>query len=290
MGESEAPRGGRLSAAAAVEAVNRELFIPDEIFVRGVEGRLVPLDRRDDPELWHEYVRLDEPVVIQVRPDSGPYDPAAGRGMESTSSSSQPSLMAEMIDMLELEPGMRVMEIGTGTGYNAALLAHLLGSENVVSVEIDPELAAHAQGALERAGFFVEVIAANGETGYPPGAPYDRIIVTAAAHTVPYAWVEQTRPGGMILVPWAETIHPDGRLARLTVRPDGTAEGRFIGQAFFMPLRDQRLQPHVGYEAVARWMRAGRPDHTRYGITVTPKGQTIWLDTPENVIDGVGKP
>ncbi|MFC5180040.1 methyltransferase domain-containing protein [Actinomadura harenae] len=272
----------------AITAVRREDFIPDEIFVLGEHGTLVPLNRHDAPERWREQVRRDEPVVIQVRPDPtlppGLCDPATGRGMESTSSSSQPSLMVEMIDMLELEPGMRVLEIGTGTGYNAALLAYLLGGDHVVSVEIDPDVAGHARAALRRAGYPVRVITANGKDGYPPAAPYDGVIVTAAAHTVPYAWVEQTRPGGVILVPWAETVHPDGRLARFVVNPDGTAEGRLIAQAFFMPLRDQRLLPRVGFDAVERWIKAGGPDFTRYGITVTPEGQTIWLDFPDNVI------
>ncbi|MEV4255359.1 methyltransferase domain-containing protein [Spirillospora sp. NPDC049652] len=283
-----------VSAWEAVKAVRREMFMPDRIFLRGAHGYPVPLHRRDAPELWHEIVQRDEPVVIQVRPDPGLppdlCDPATGRGMEATSSSSQPSLMAEMIEMLELRPGMRVMEIGTGTGYNAALLAHMLGAGNVVSVEIDPEVAEHARGALDRAGYPVTVVTGDGEDGYAAAAPYDRIIVTAAAHTVPYAWVEQTRPGGAILVPWAETVQPDGRLALFTVRDDGTAEGRFLGQAFFMPLRDQRLRPRAGLEAEERWIRSGAPDSARYGVTVTPEGQTLWLDSPDNVVTGPGGP
>src|SRR5437868_12588843 len=117
--------------------------------------------------------------------------------------------MARMIDALALAPGMRILEVGTGTGYNAAVLAFVLGVEQVTSIEIDPEVAEQARTALHKAGYPVEVITGDGEDGYPPGAPYDRIMGTAAAHTVPYAWVEQTRPGGMILVPWAPTVHPD---------------------------------------------------------------------------------
>ncbi|WP_245627909.1 methyltransferase domain-containing protein [Actinomadura oligospora] len=286
--------GRTVDPGDAIMAVRREEFIPDEIFVRGEHGHLVPLNRKDAPELWQEQVQLDEPVVVQVRPDPtlppDLCDPATGQGMESTSSSSQPSLMVEMIGMLGLERGMRALEIGTGTGYNAALLAYLLGSDNVVSVEIDEELAAHARSALERAGYPVRVITGSGKDGYAPAAPYDAVIVTAAAHTVPYAWVEQTRPGGVILVPWAETVHPDGRLARFVVKADGTAEGRFIAQAFFMPLRDQRVLPRAGFDAVERWIRSGAPDFTRYGITVTAEEQTIWLDVPDNVIASTERP
>ncbi|MFC4910413.1 methyltransferase domain-containing protein [Actinomadura gamaensis] len=282
--------GEAVNVRDALKAVRREMFIPDEIFVRGEHGYLVPLHRKDAPGRWRKHVDGDEPVVTRVRRDPAIpaelCDPATGRGMNSTSSSSAPSLMVEMIEALELEPGMRVLEIGTGTGYNAALLAHMLGSENVVSVEIDAQVADRARDALGRAEYPVQVITGNGERGYAAGAPYDRIIVTAAAHTVPYAWVEQTRPGGVILVPWAETVHPDGRLARLVVQPDGVAEGRFIGQAFFMPLRDQRLLPRVGYEAEERWKQDGRPDFTRYGITVGADGQSVWLDFPGNVVIG----
>src|SRR5918999_4152091 len=160
---------------------------------------------------------------------------ATGRGVEATSSSSAPFIMARLIDALELQPGMRVLEIGTGTGYNAAVLARLLGAEHVISVEIDSVAANGARHALQRAGYPVRVVTGDGEDGYPPGAPYDRIIVTASVHTVPMTWVEQTRPGGMILVPWAPTFHPDWPLCRLTVRADGSAAGRCMGPAPLIP-------------------------------------------------------
>lgn len=88
------------------------------------------------------------------------------------------------------------MTVAAGTGYNAALLAEIVGAENVVSVEIDPGLAEQARGSLRRSGHAVAVVTADGESGYPAGAPYDRVVATAAATEVPYAWVAQTRPGG----------------------------------------------------------------------------------------------
>ena len=213
-------------------------------------------------------------------------DPESGRGLVATSSSSSPRIMARMINALDLSPGMRILEIGTGTGYNAAVLAYLLGEHSVISIEIDPEVAENARAALHRAGYRVKVITGDGEGGYPPGAPYDRIIVTAAAHTVPYAWVEQTRPGGVILVPWAPTVHPDSPLARLTVCDDGTADGRFIGTGGFMPMSAQHLLPRISHETEERWIKAGRPDYSRYGITVTADGQCVWLDSPDNPVTG----
>jgi protein-L-isoaspartate(D-aspartate) O-methyltransferase len=268
------------------------LFIPDEIFVPSDTGWLVPLRRSDDPERWNEHVAADDAVVTRTEFDPDVpaelRDAASGRGVEATSSSSAPFIMARLIDALELAPGMRVLEIGTGTGYNAAVLAHMLGAGNIVSVEIDPVAADWAREALHRAGHPVQVVTGNGEDGYRPGAPYDRIIVTASAHTVPMAWVEQTRPGGMILVPWAPTFHPDWPLCRLTVRRDRIAEGRFLAPSPFMPLRKQRIRPNTMDEAEERWVNAGNAECTRYGVTVSAEGQWIWLDSPDNVIEARG--
>jgi protein-L-isoaspartate O-methyltransferase len=91
---------------------------------------------------------------------------------------------------------MRVLEIGTGTGYNAALLAHRLSAENIVSVEVDPAVAEHARRVLAAAGFgALTVVSADGAEGYLPRAPYDRVSSTVATAEVPYAWVAQTCPG-----------------------------------------------------------------------------------------------
>ncbi|WP_207945713.1 methyltransferase domain-containing protein [Actinomadura sp. 7K534] len=266
--------------------VPRAPFIPEEIFVRDEAGWLVPLRRADDPERWREQVEADAPVVTRVEPDpslpAGICDPETGKGMISTSSSSAPSIMARLIEAMELEAGMRVLEIGTGTGYNAAVLAKLVGAGNVVSTELDPVAASQARKALASVGLPVEVVTGDGEEGFPPGAPFDRIIVTASAHTVPYAWVRQTRPGGLIVVPLAPTVHPDWPLAVLRVQDDGTAQGRCVGSAPFMPLRAQQVSAHSVQAAEERWQAAGKADLTRYGLTVTPKGQHTWLDSPAN--------
>jgi protein-L-isoaspartate(D-aspartate) O-methyltransferase len=167
--------------------------------------------------------------------------------------------------------------------YNAACMAEL--GADVVSVEIDEDAADHPRTALRAAGYpEVVVITGNGEGGAPAHAPFDRVIATAAAHTVPYSWVDQTTEGVLIVVPWAATFHPAGPLAVLTVRTDGTAQGRFTAPAYFMPLRHQRLPQSVRDETEDRWIKAGMPDCTRYGVTVTPEGQRIWMDSPENVL------
>ncbi|MDL4818426.1 protein-L-isoaspartate O-methyltransferase family protein [Actinomadura opuntiae] len=236
------------------------------------DGRLRPLSREAEPEEWERLVGADEPIITKVKDGAWPM-----------SSSTGPSMMAQMIAALRLGADMRVLEIGTGTGYNAACLAEL-GAE-VVTVEVDPEVAAHAEEALRGAGCSdVVVIAGDGEDGAPAYAPFDRVVATAAAHTVPYAWIEQTKPGGLIVVPWAATFHPDGPLAVLTVGTDGTAEGRFTEPSWFMPLHGQRLPQAVLDETRERWKAAGEPQASRYGITVTPDGQDVWLDEPGAVI------
>jgi protein-L-isoaspartate(D-aspartate) O-methyltransferase len=153
-----------------------------------------------------------------------------------------PQVVLSMLTALDVRAGQRVLEIGTGTGYNAALLAHRLGGENVVSVEIDSRLAEWARTNLEKVGRPVTVITGDGAAGYPPGAPYDRIISTVAvlAGQLPYAWVRQTRPGGMILTPWG-TPFRNGELVSLMVQPDGTAVGTIVDAVAFMHLRGQRL-------------------------------------------------
>jgi len=138
---------------------------------------------------------------------------------------------------------MRVLEIGTGTGWNTALLAHRLGGNNVTSMEIDPAISTHARSALEAAGFgTVTMITGDGTLGHLDRAPYDRVLSTAAVYWVPYTWIAQTCPGGLVVTPWATDYH-NGHLLALIVHSDGTATGRIVGQTAFMTVRNQRVPP-----------------------------------------------
>jgi protein-L-isoaspartate(D-aspartate) O-methyltransferase len=113
---------------------------------------------------------------------------------------SQPFIAALMTDLLDLRPEHRVLEVGTGLGYHAALLAELAG--RVYSVEIIEELAAQAQANLERAGYTnVELRVGDGSRGWPQHAPFDRILVTAAAELIPPALLQQLAPGGRMVIP-----------------------------------------------------------------------------------------
>jgi protein-L-isoaspartate(D-aspartate) O-methyltransferase len=119
------------------------------------------------------------------------------------SSASQPSMIAEMLEQLAVQPGDRVLEIGTGSGYNAALLAHLCGPRgSVVTIDLDAVLAERAAGILRSTGFeTVRVLAGDGAAGAAQWAPYDRIILTVAADDVVDAWRAQLAAHGRLVLP-----------------------------------------------------------------------------------------
>lgn len=121
----------------------------------------------------------------------------------AVSASTQPSFMAVMLQQLGLKPGHRVLEIGTGTGYNAALMAEIIGKHGkVVSVDIDAEIVAAARACLDGTGYRdVTVVCGDGTFGHVAAAPYDRIIVTVGAGDIPAALREQLAVGGRLVVP-----------------------------------------------------------------------------------------
>lgn len=225
--------------AAALRAVPRHLFVP-RFFLPTGDGRWQRVDA-DDPD-WGGWVYQDQPLTTQLDGDDTAWQRAASGAVAGagTCSSTQPSLMARMLDALSTDGGERVLEIGTGTGYHTALLSHHLGDAAVTSVEIDPVLGARAAAALQRAGYHPALAIGDGTHGWATGAPYDRIIATCSVPRIPPAWIQQTRPGALILA----GLHRDlgsGPLIGLTTDGHGGATGRFLPiQADLTPSRTSR--------------------------------------------------
>lgn len=153
-----------------------------------------------------------------------------------SSSSSQPGMMAIMLEQLDLRPGQRVLEVGAGTGYNAAVMREIVGSGGrVVTMDIQPEVARDALKHLTATGYHdVTVLAADGGYGHPPEAPYDRIIVTASASDIPPHWREQLAEGGVLVVPLR--LHTQC-LSTAFVREGAVLRSRRIECCGFMHLR-----------------------------------------------------
>ncbi|WP_329577888.1 methyltransferase domain-containing protein [Kitasatospora sp. NBC_01250] len=227
--------------AKALTAVPRHLFIPDRIWV-GDDNE--PLIRADDPAGWLRASCANAPVVTQVNDGAAPGEGAVW----PSSSASMPSVVVRMLEDLDVREGMRVLEIGTGTGWNAGLLAYRLGDANVTSVEVDAQVAATARTALGAAGLRPEVVCADGGGGWPPRQPFDRIISTCAVNRVPTAWLAQARPGAVILTPWENPWIGWGTL-RLVVG-DGRAEGRFMPYGSFMLMRSHRTDLRIFRDVV----------------------------------------
>ncbi len=190
--------------AAALRAVPRHAFVPDTSLEHSYQDTVVPVKYAGD-----------EPV----------------------STLSQPSAIVVMLEQLHLEPGMRVLEIGTGTGYNAALLAELAGPEGqVTTVDIDEELSSRAADSLRRVGYdAVNVHTGDGFFGAEAWAPFDRVELSVASETISPSWAEQMVDGGLLVGP----IHVKG-LQFLTpaFRKHGT---RLVSESVracsFLPLR-----------------------------------------------------
>jgi methyltransferase of ATP-grasp peptide maturase system len=345
---------------AAFAAVPRHAFLP-RFFTLVGGGRSAPrwaAVAAGDPG-WLDQVYVDDVLVTQLDGDPGRWAVARESGPVPgvpTCSSSQPAIMAIMLSILDVAPGLRVLEIGTGTGYNAALLSHRLGDGNVTSVDIDADLSATARTALAECGYAPTCLATDGAEGHAAGAPYDRVLATCSVARIPLPWLAQTAPGGLIVT----TLHrPLGSgLLKITAGDGPTGEGRVLAEnGRFMPLRAHQItgsarpdrtdgdtrptdmgaaalaDPRSGFDfyaglvlpeaamtteddgsawllhpdgswarygdhtvaqggprrlwdivetAHADWLSLGRPTRDRFGITVTPEHQYLWLDSRDS--------
>lgn len=224
----------------ALHAAPRHLFAPARgWYATDGPGPRYGIDHDADPAAWWEAVYSNGSIVTQV--DDGASDPTQGRA-EATSSLSSPGIVVAFLELLDAQPGDRILEIGTGTGWTAALLTAL--GAHVTTVEVDTGLAATARETLASAGFDPIVITGDGALGAPGHARFDGVHVTCGVDRIPYPWVEQTRPGGRLVVPWMPE-YGEGHQASLTVTGDGRAVGRLVDTANYMILRAQRSTLYV---------------------------------------------
>ncbi|MCP3015056.1 protein-L-isoaspartate(D-aspartate) O-methyltransferase [Nocardiopsis dassonvillei] len=211
----------------AFAAHPRHRFIPDMVWP---DATGLPLYRTADPDRWTRLVYGIDAVTTQAN------DGGSGPRNEPSSSSSAPQVMADMMVAAGVGAGMRVLEIGTGTGWNAAILSQLVGGKgSVTSIEIDPAVAALARERLTGTGVIVRTAA-----GPPAGEVYDAVIATCAATRIPEGWFAATDQGASLVLPWSP--HPAAHSTPITaLMVDGKrAAGAFVREAAFMRDRTQR--------------------------------------------------
>jgi protein-L-isoaspartate(D-aspartate) O-methyltransferase len=202
-------------------AARRRIMVEDHIAARGVRSELV-LDAMGNvprerflPEHLREFAYDDTPLPI-------------GEGQTI----SQPYIVALMTDLLELPPGAKVLEIGTGCGYQAAVLAHI--ADQVHSIEIVDSLGRQAAETLARLGYAnVKTRIGDGYQGWPEAAPFDAIIVTAAPDHIPPALIDHLKPGGRLVIPVGTLLQ---ELMVVRKAADGSTLNETIVPVRFVPL------------------------------------------------------
>jgi protein-L-isoaspartate(D-aspartate) O-methyltransferase len=210
----------------------------------------------------------DTDHALGIRRAARPVGPTAGAGVTSTASA--PRIVASMLELAQLAAGMRVLEIGTGSGYNTALLQELVGPRGrVTSVDIDGALVYDARRRLDATGYpDVSVVVADGYFGAAERAPFDRVVATVGCVDVAPAWLGQLAPGGFCVVPlqhggWhpLTRAEPNGDGARLTV----------VGPAGFVAIQGQQA-------GCRPWPHAGR---------LGPEPEVEWSPLPDELAAGL---
>lgn len=357
----------------AVEKVPRHPFLPS--FYRDAPGpdgvtRYTPVSRERDPDEWLTLVYRNKTWVTQL--DNGATstdgEPVTGT---PTSSSTLPGAVVRMLEDLDVPDKAPTFQAGGGSDYSTGLMCERLGDEFVTRSEYDPELSAQGRERLASLGYRPRLVTGDAAQGCPEDAPYSRIIATYSPTRVPAAWLEQSAPGGLILVSMVGSLDAYGYV-KLHMGSGTEARGRFInGDVSFMPSREmaqpafgplvraalegrkhaRAVEPVIHPEMLedqgltwaaqlalpgtkrvglttedgsgrwflhpdgswavletcpdgavrafeggprplwseleniaARWLSADRPGMERYGLTVNPEANTVWLDDPSNVV------
>lgn len=236
---------GELSAAwrEAFCAVPRHVMVP-RYYEQDDSGQWHLVDGAE-PSVrgrWLDAVYSDRTLITALLDHQGSW----GVQQVPVSSATQPGLMMQMLDELDVAEGHRVLEIGTGTGYNAAILSARLGDDNVYSIDLRSELVTAARENLTSLGYHPTLVTGDGAQGLPECAPYDRIIATCAVRCIPRAWVAQLAPGGVLLADIKGSINA-GNIVKLHRRDSADlVEGTFLPWwAGFMTMAHDDSPPHA---------------------------------------------
>ena len=269
--------------ASAFASVPRHLFIPQVVAEAGAE--LLAGQHE-----WLEAVYSDAALLTQRAPDGD------GGQELPTSSSSRPAVMAVMLDRLDTRSGHRVLEVGTGTGYNTALLCHRLGGANVCSVDIHPGLIEAAREHLAEIDCHPHLSTGDGAAGWAEHAPFDRILATCAITQNPPESIRQLADGGRIVAP------PDAADAGPLLVLDKTAPDEVTGRidpypAWFMPLREH-ARIHTRTRACSAGFTATGMAHLTaptaldpaHATDQRPRSCTVPLAAPARPAGGRGRP
>lgn len=241
-------------------AVPRHAFVPVYHRTRLDEaGALVHEQITSEHPDWLSEVYSDQ--ALSVRRDV-------------TSSSTSPPLMARMLESLQLTGTERVLEIGTGTGYNTALLCARLGADRVTSIDIDPDLVDDARSRLSELGYQPQLRAGDGAAGYAGRGPYDRIIATCRADLIPPEWIAQLRLGGIIVAPVGTGV------ATLTRAAPGAVTGWFEPySSYFMPIRGTTDRDRLATVARRAATDRGTTGSTTLDMSVySSRDARFWLE------------
>lgn len=261
--------GRRLSESGALSsdwapsfaAVDRAAFLPDRMwpFVPAGQSQdpdgeksagTVSVDRNEDEAAWFGYADSDLSIVTQW--DDGGHQ-GSSPGVTPTSSSSQPTVVFQLLSALDADEDMRVLDAGTGTGETAGLLAHRCGARGVTTIDVDASVVSPARERLCTAGLYADTVVGDALAGHSANAPYDRLLCTFGVRTIPAPWIQQVRRGGVIVAPYGTHYSSRDAAIRLTVGPDGTASGPFIAGVEFMKARAQRTTWPQHSEYVTEW-------------------------------------
>lgn len=196
-------------------------------------------------------------------------------GIRPTSSSSQPSLVAQMLELLELEPQMNLLEIGAGTGYNAALMSEIVGNQNLITtIDVQRDVVNQTKRLLSNLGYSnISVLHGDGFFGYAKYAPYNRIIATVCCADLSPHWVEQLLPKGLMLIPLQHGTTANAPLT-LIWQENNHLRARIVGKSGFMLIQGELSEEYWTSDVALIRELEGAFKRDRQGKWVPKKGWT----------------